>query len=178
MVKYIGVIPFSESLSSVEDTFITMKSHLSLLAKKYHHWKKEKKSLFFVPAICRRGMSPKSWTLLWMTDEESLFHPAFPAVVLEPSCEPDTLPRRGCMAQVFYPMIPGWSSRKCHPQIRGSWSSPGPRHVLVGRQGYMLWPLLLSVQFPSRERSYPPTQDTHFLVACAALQGCLAAHHP
>ena len=24
--------------------------------------------LFFVPAICRRGMSPKSWTLLWMTD--------------------------------------------------------------------------------------------------------------
>ena len=41
----------------------------------------------------------------------------------------------------------------------------------------MLWPLLLSVQYPSQERSYPPTQDTHFLVAGAALQGCLATHH-
>ena len=37
-VKYIGIIPFWASLSSVEDTFITMKSHLSLLAKKYCHW--------------------------------------------------------------------------------------------------------------------------------------------
>ena len=41
----------------------------------------------------------------------------------------------------------------------------------------MLWPLILSVKFPSQERSYPPTQNTHFLVAGAVLQGFLATHH-
>ena len=47
VIKYIGIIPFWASLSSVEDTFITMKSHLSLLAKKYCRLQKNKKFFFF-----------------------------------------------------------------------------------------------------------------------------------